>query len=246
MPTDDFYPTAASEPVAGEGALIEGAGATSWTNIGTQFNTDSTGANALTDNGSLTPPGSGLYAPAATSFVYTATNAIGVGGRSRMYRLSTWRRVSDNADLATVLSSASAITALLLNFRISDADMGLSGVGGFGANSYFFEFQQRIGSGAIGTVVTSVNFFDYGTGSRYFYRPPLTGPDILATFAATLPTVAQMRDANYGINGRLGFNGDVIDNSPAMGWNGARMSLTYSQGGASPRQFRRKLRFRAN
>lgn len=242
MPTEDFYPSVGSEPVAAEGSLIEGVGATAWNNIN-RVNADYL---SLTDNGSLSPPVSGLYTPAATEFAYTNIGLVGGGLRSRMFRLSSWKRVSDNADLATVLASASAITGLFLNFRISDADMGLGGTSGSGVNTYYFEFQQRVAAGAILSVVNSITFDEYASSGKYFYRPPNTGPDILATFAAALPSVSQMRDAGYGINGRLAFNGDVIDNTPAMGFNGSRMTLVYSQGGGSPRQFRRKIRFRAN
>lgn len=230
MPSAVFYPTVGTEPVAGEGSFIEGMGATVWTNITTKFNFDS---DSDTDDGSLSPPGSGIYAPAADDFAYTATGSIGVAGFSRMFRLGTWKRLSDDTAIETVLASASAVSALTLDIRTSDADMGLTGVSSAGVNTYYLQFQQRTSGGAFGSVVTSSNFFDYAASGLYFYR---TNP--IATFAATLPSVAQITGGSWALNGRMGFNGDVYDNSPDMGFNGVRMTLTWTEPSATSTRVR--------
>lgn len=235
MPTDVFYPTAGSQPVAGEGLLIEGVGATNWTNINanpfTKFNKDS---DSLTNAGSLTQGASLPYAACVDEFAYTNTTSIGAGGFSKMFRLGTWLRISDNADVSTVLSASATVTAVVFDFRVTDADLGISGTGGPGVNSYQFQAQQRTSGGAFGTVATSASFFDFGAMAPsplnfYFYRPSTNFIDL----AATLPTTAQLRDSTYALNARLGFTGDVFDNSPAMGFNGVRMSVTYTQPNAN-------------
>lgn len=229
MPTDVFYPTAGSQPVAGEGLLIEGAGATNWTNVTTKYNKDS---DSLTNAGSLTQGASLPYAACVDEFAYTDTTSIGAGGFSKMFRLGTWLRISDNADVSTVLSASATVTAVVFDFRVTDADLGISGTGGPGVNSYQFQAQQRTSGGAFGTVATSTSFFDFGSiVPLYFYRPSTN----FINLAATLPTTAQLRDSTYALNARLGFTGDVFDNSPAMGFNGVRMSVTYTQPDTSVR-----------
>jgi hypothetical protein len=226
MPTEVFYPTAGSQPVAGEGSLIEGAGATNWTNITTKYNKDS---DSLTNAGSLTQGAALPYAGSVNEFAYTDTTSIGAGGFSKMFRLGTWLRITDNADVATVLSASATITAIAFDFRVNDADLGISGTGGPGVNSYQFQAQQRTSGGAFGSVVTSTSFFDFGAlappNDFYFYRP---SPNFI-NLAATLPTTTQLRDSTYALNARLGFTGDVFDNSPAMGFNGVRMSVTFTE-----------------
>jgi hypothetical protein len=223
MPTDVFYPTVGSQPVAGEGLLIEGAGATNWTNVTTKYNKDS---DSLTNAGSLTQGASLPYAACVDEFAYTDTISIGAGGFSKMFRLGTWLRILDNADVSTVLSASATVTAVVFDFRVTDADLGISGTGGPGVNSYQFQAQQRNSGGAFGTVVTSTSFFDFGSiVPLYFYRPSTN----FVNLAATLPTTAQLPDSTYALNARLGFTGDVFDNSPAMGFNGVRMSVTYTE-----------------
>jgi hypothetical protein len=169
------------------------------------------------------------YAGSVNEFAYTDTTSIGAGGFSKMFRLGTWLRITDNADVATVLSASATITAIAFDFRVNDADLGISGTGGPGVNSYQFQAQQRTSGGAFGSVVTSTSFFDFGAlappNDFYFYRP---SPNFI-NLAATLPTTTQLRDSTYALNARLGFTGDVFDNSPAMGFNGVRMSVTFTE-----------------
>jgi hypothetical protein len=232
MPTEVFYPTAGSQPVAGEGSLIEGAGATNWTNITTKYNKDS---DSLTNAGSLTQGAALPYAGSVNEFAYTDTTSIGAGGFSKMFRLGTWLRITDGADVATVLSASATITAIAFDFRVNDADLGISGTGGPGVNSYQFQAQQRTSGGAFGSVVTSTSFFDFGSVvPLYFYRPTTN----FINLAATLPTTTQLRDSTYALNARLGFTGDVFDNSPAMGFNGVRMSVTFTEPDAATTRIR--------
>lgn len=227
MPIDVFYPSAATQPAAAEGLLIEGLGATSWSNL----NKAAFDAALNTNDGSLTPPANGVYAPAANEFMRTPIQSVGLGLYSKMFRLSSWLRLGDDASLASVVAAGSTITNVSLNKRTSDADMGLTATSGLGTNAYFFQYQLRTAAGAFGPVLDSNQFFDYAGTSFYFYRT-----DPIADFFLNLPSAAQLRDAGFGINGRMGFNGESASEcSPEMGFNGVRLTIDHTPPGVGVR-----------
>jgi hypothetical protein len=228
MPTATFYPSVSTQPASGEGAFNPNtADATDWNNLA-KANKDSdstsdegslTGVNALTP---ATPPAA-TDVRLANEFCYTAIALATVFAKSKMARLSTWKRVGDNADISTVIpANATAITALTMSFRFADSSYGIDSVGGSGAAVYTFEAQQRNSSGAIGSTVLNTSLFDYAASSLYCYYVAN------AVSFGTLPTVAQIRDAAYGVNFILKTS-DVLETTPYIGLNGLTVSVTWTE-----------------
>lgn len=241
MPTATFYPSVATQPASGEGAFNPNtADATDWNNLA-KANKDSdstTNEGSLTGVNALSPQSPPLVTDArlANEFCYTAIALATVFVTSKMARLSTWKRVGDNADLSTVIpANATAITALTMSFRFADSSFGIDSVGGSGAAIYSIEAQQRISTGAVGSMFINAGIVDRGAIPEYatFY------PNVLV--AGTLPSVAQIRDATYGINW-LARTSDALETTPYIGFNGFRMDVTWNAPAATNKPRRQIVR----
>lgn len=239
MPTAIFYPATTSQPVAGEGSFINGVDATDWVNVTTKATQD----YALTsDEGSLTSPNVNSLPPAtpptatdtrlASQFAYTNIGASTIVGTAKMARGIVLRRTTDDADLSSVIpATATAITSVTASIRFVDASYGIDSVGGSGAAVYTFEAQQRNSSGAIGSTAQNTSLFDYAASSLYCYYVAN-----VVTFG-TLPTVAQIRDAAYGVNFILKTS-DVLETTPYIGLNGLTVSVTWTEPNAASARIR--------
>jgi hypothetical protein len=230
MPSATFYPATTSEPLSGEGAFINGVDPSAWVNPTTKFNQD----YAITaDAGSLTSPNVNTLPPATpptatdarltSQFAYSNIASASTTAQTKMARGIVLRRVSDNADLSTVIpATATGITNVTVSFRFADSSYGVNSTGGTGAAIYIIEAQQRNTSGAIGSTAIYTSLFDYASSGLYCYYVPST------LVFGSMPTIAQIRDANYGINFRLSAS-DVLETTPYIGVNGLRVDVTWTE-----------------
>lgn len=230
MPTATFYAATTSEPLAGEGSFINGLDPAPWTNPTTKISQDYA---LTTDAGSLTSPNVNSLSPAtpptatdarlASQFAYANITTASLVQQTKMARAIVLKRVSDNADLSSVIpSTATAITAVTASFRFADTSYGIDSIGGTGAAVYDMAMQQRNSSGAIGSVASYGGLYDYAGVSLFCYYV-LGGINF-----ATLPTVAQIRDANYGVNFRVTVS-DIFESTPYVGINGLCLSVTWTE-----------------
>jgi hypothetical protein len=238
MPTATFYPSVLSQPATPEGFFIPNAAdATDWTNIG-QGATD---ASLTTDVGSLNPALNSLPpvpvpvdAQLESKFAYTPLVVATLSVQSKMARGINLLRTTDNAPISTVIpATATAITNVIANFRFADTSYGIDNSGGSGAAVYGVEMQQRNASGVIGANAEVYNLFDYAGATLYCYYVP--NPIVFGV----LPTVAQLRSTDYGVNFRAKAS-DALEVTAYMGINGISLTITWTEPEASNR-VRRQL-----
>jgi hypothetical protein len=243
MPTATFYPSTLTQPGAGEGAFINGVDAQDWVDtpsLTSNITRATIDSDLTTNEGRLTSPNVNSLAPQtpptitdarlATQFAYTRIAAASTSVMSKMARGVALKRVGDNADLSTVIpATATAITAISVSFRFSDTSYGVGATGGSGAAVYAFKAQQRNTSGVIGSLAQITSIFDY------------TGINLYAFYYAnsvafgTLPTVAQIRDAAYGINFRVETT-DSLESTQYIGINGLTLAITWDAPANKPRR----------
>lgn len=231
MPTATFYPATLSQPASPEGVFVpNGADATDWTNIG-QANTD---AALTSDVGSLNPalntlPPSGppTDAQLESKFAYTPIVVATLSVQSKMARGINLLRTTDNSPIGTVISaSATSINSIVANFRFADTSYGIDNVGGSGAAVYGVEMQQRTGSGVIGTLSQNYGLFDYAGSNLYCYY-------VAASMGfGTMPSVAQIRGTDYGVNFRVKTS-DALETTSYIGINGLSLTITWTEPEAS-------------
>lgn len=230
MPTATFYPSATSEPVAGEGAFINGVDPASWVNPTTKIAQDYA---FTTDVGSLTSPDVNTLPPdtppaatdtrLASEFAYANIASSTLEAKTKMARGITLLRTSDNAAITSVIpATATAITSVVVSFRFADSSYGIDSIGGTGAALYTIEAQQRNNTGAIGDVAVYTSLYDYAGVSLYCYHVPGYPAFV------TLPTVAQVRAAGYGVNFRFGVS-DVLESTPYIGINGLTVTIGWTE-----------------
>ena len=228
MPTATFYPSTTSQPLSSEGALINGVDAQDWVNPTTKFTQDyalATNEGSLTGVNSLAPatPPTATDVRLASQFGYSNIALASTSVMTKMARGIALKRVSDNADLSTVIpATATAITAITVNFRFADSSYGINSTGGTGAAVYTLKAQQRNSGGAIGSVAQNSSIYDYAGINLYCYY--------YANGIAfgSLPTVAQIRDAAYGINFRCEVS-DILETTPYVGVNGISLAITWTE-----------------
>lgn len=236
MPTATFYPSDTSEPLAGEGSIINGVDPAPWVNPTTKITQDYA---LTTDVGSLTSPDVNTLSPAtpptatdarlASQFAYANIAASTFEAKTKMARGITLLRTTDDAAITSVIpSTATAITSVVASFRFVDASYGIDSVGGTGAAVYTLEAQLRNNSGAIGSVASYPSLFDYAGVSLYCYYN--AGVPIFST----LPTVAQVRAAGFGVNFRLACS-DILESTPYIGINGLTLTISWTEPSAFTR-----------
>lgn len=238
MPSATFYPSVTSQPVAGEGAFINGVDAVDWVNITTKATQDYA---LTTDVGSLTAPNVNSLAPAtpptatdtrlASQFAYANIGAASTSLMTKMARGITLLRTTDNAAIDTVIpATATAINSVSVNFRFADSSYGIDSVGGSGAAIYTFAAQQRNASGAIGSSSVNGSLYDYAAISLYCYY---NGSGVAF---GSLPTVAQVRSTGYGINFRYVISSfDTLESTPYIGVNGLSVFIDWTEPSSSVR-----------
>lgn len=243
MPSATFYPSVTSQPVAGEGVLINAADAVNWTNVTTKVTQDYA---LTTDEGSLTSPNVNSLSPAtpptatdtrlASEFAYANIAAASISGQTKMARGVTLLRTTDNAAITSVIpATATAINSLVCNFRFCDVSYGINSTGGTGAAVYTIDTQLRNDSGAIGSLAQYTSLYDYAGITLYCYRV------VSLPVFASLPTVAEVRAAGFGVNFRLGTS-DVIETTPYIGLNGLTMTIAWTEAGGRVRPSRARTR----
>lgn len=236
MPSATFYPSVTSQPVAGEGAFINGVDAVDWVNITTKATQDYA---LTTDIGSLTAPDVNSLSPAtpptatdtrlASQFAYANIALASTSVMTKMARGITLLRTTDNAAIDTVIpAAATAINSVSVNFRFADSSYGIDSVGGTGVAVYTFAAQQRNNSGVIGSAAVNTSLFDYASISLYCYY------NANGVAFGTLPTVAQVRAAGYGINFRM-LTSDALETTPYIGVNGISVNIDWTEPSSSVR-----------
>lgn len=241
MPTATFYPSVLSQPASPEGAFSPNpADAPDWINIG-QAVTD---ANLTTNVGSLNPslnslppltPPTPTDTQLASKFAYNPIALATVFVTTKMARGVSLLRLGDNAAIDTVITAAAtSINSVSVSFRFADTSYGIDSVGGSGAAVYTFAAQQRNNSGVIGVAAQNSSLFDYAGVNLYCYYVANTVP------FGTLPTVAQVRAAGYGINFRM-LTSDAIETTPYIGINGLSITIDWTEPATTTAKPRRQL-----
>lgn len=239
MPTATFYAATTSQPIAGEGSFINGVDAVDFTNVTTKVSQD---YDLTTDAGSLLAPDVNTLSPAtpptatdarlASQFAYANIGAATVSVQTKMARAIVLKRTTDNADLSSVIpSTATAVTAVVASFRFADSSYGIDSVGGSGAAVYGVAMQQRNSSGAIGAIAEYTALYDYAGVSLYCYYIPTS------IIFSNMPTVAQIRDANYGVNFRMSTS-DSLETTPYIGINGITLTISWTEPSATSTRVR--------